>query len=188
MNNTYFFMRHGQSTANVRKIIVSFPENGIAHFGLSTLGKKQVISSISKNKDLDKDTIIYASDFKRAKETAEIVHNHINAKNPIVFSTNLRERNFNQLEKTNYSSYFFKVWEFDLLGRSFKDIESVYSIADRFKELIIDLDKKYSRKKILLVSHGDVISVGLTVFNKKDPKYHHKLFFMLENAEIIKVK
>lgn len=185
LKNTYYLMRHGQSTGNVKHIIVSAPENGVPHYGLSALGKKQALESISTNKDLDKNTIIYSSDFKRARETAEIVSKYLNTKKPIL-RKELRERNFKELEKTNYTNYYLKVWECDLSDKPYKDIESVYSIAERFKELIIDLEKKYKGKKILLVAHGDIVSVGLTVFNNKNPKYHHKLFSMLKNAEIKK--
>jgi len=178
-------MRHGHSLGNLKHIIVSNPKNGVPHYGLSALGKKQVIASISKNKDLDKNTIIYSSDFKRARETAEIVRVHIKAK-PIVLSKQLRERNFGKLEKKDYTNFYLKVWECDFSGVPYKGIESVYSIANRFKELIKDLETKYKGKKILLVTHGDLASVGLTVFNNKDPKYHNKLYSILENAEIKK--
>jgi len=185
LKNTYYLMRHGQSLANLKHIIISCPKNGVPHFGLSAFGKKQVLDSISKNKEFDKNTIIYSSDFKRARETAEIVRTHIKAK-PIIFSKNLRERDFKQLEKKDYSNFYLKIWKYDLSGKPYKNIESVYSIANRFKELLLHLEKKYNKKKIILVTHGDIISVGLTVFNNKNPKYHHKLFSMLENAELRK--
>lgn len=185
LKNTYYLMRHGQSTGNVKHIIVSDPKNGVPHYGLSALGKQQARDSIRANKDLDKNTIIYSSDFKRARETAEIVRAHIKAK-PIIFSKNLRERYFGKLEKKDYTNFYLKVWECDFSGKPYKGIESVYSIANRFKELLKDLETKYSGKKILLVAHGDIASVGLTVFNNKDPKFHNKLFSMLKTAEIRK--
>lgn len=176
-------MRHGHSLGNLKHIIVSDPKKGVPHYGLTAKGKQQARESISKNKDLDKDTIIYSSDFKRAKETAEIVKTYIKAK-PIILSKQLRERNFGELEKKDYTNFYLKVWECDFSGKPYKGIESVYSIASRFKELIADLEKKYKGKKILLVTHGDLASVGLAVFNGKDPKYHNKLYSILENAEI----
>jgi broad specificity phosphatase PhoE len=185
LKNTYYFMRHGQSTGNVKHIIVSDPKNGVPHYGLSALGKQQARDSIKANKDLDKNTIIYSSDFKRARETAEIVREHIKAKS-IILSKNLRERHFGELEKKDYTGFYLKVWECDFAGKPFKNIESVYSIANRFKELLKDLETKYNDKKILLVAHGDIVSVGLTVFNNKDPKFHNKLYSMLNNAEIRK--
>ncbi|HNW05392.1 MAG TPA: histidine phosphatase family protein [archaeon] len=186
MKNTYFLMRHGQSTGNVKHIIVSDPKNGVPHYGLSAFGKQQALDSIRSNKDLDKHTIIYSSDFKRARETAEIVRDHIKAK-PIILTKALRERNFGKFEKKDYTNFYLKVWECDFTGKPFKGIESVYSIANRFRELLDDLEKKHKGKKILLVTHGDVASVGLTVFNNKDPKYHNKIYSSLKTAEIKKV-
>ena len=185
LKNTYYLMRHGQSTGNVKHIIVSDPKNGVPHYGLTAKGKQQAREYISKNKDLDKETIIYSSDFKRARETAEIVRAHIKAK-PIILTKSLRERDFDKLEKKDYTNFYLKVWECDFVGNPFKGIESVYSIANRFKELLEDLEKKYKGKKILLVTHGDIASVGLAVFNNKDPKFHNKLFSVLKNAEIKK--
>lgn len=184
MNNIYFFMRHGQSLANLKHLVITKPENAIDHYGLSAIGKKQVLNSISKNKDLNKDTIIYSSDFKRAKETAEIVREHIKAK-PIIFSKNLRERALGVYEKGKDKMYR-ELWENDLKENTLKSCESVSSIAKRFKELITDIEKKHKGKKILFVTHGDIISVGLSVLNNKPVKEHHKRYSILENAEIKK--
>ena len=75
LKNRYFIIRHGESKANVAHILLSHPKDGMASFGLSPKGKKQVKISVLKNKKsklLDSDVIIYSSDFLRAKETAEI--------------------------------------------------------------------------------------------------------------------
>ena len=183
MNNIYFFMRHGQSTGNVKHIIVSDPKNGVPHYGLSALGKQQARDSISANKDLDKNTIIYSSDFKRARETAEIVRAHIKAK-PIILTKSLRERYFGKYDRTADKNYD-KVWELDIKDKPLGDIESVYSVADRATRLVLDLEKKYKGKRIVLAAHGDIVNILLTCFNKKDPKYHHTLF-SLKTAEIRK--
>lgn len=184
MNNIYYFMRHGQSLANLKHLVISYPENAINHYGLSAIGKKQVLDSISKSKDLDKNTIIYSSDFKRAKESAEIVSSYLKTKK-MLFSKNLRERNLGFYEKGKDNMYH-KLWEKDLKGETLKSCESVLSIAKRFKELIIEIEKKHKGKKILFVTHGDVISVGLSVLNNKPVKEHHKRYSILENAEIKK--
>lgn len=184
MKNTYFFMRHGQSLANLKHLVISDPKNGVKHYGLSALGKKQVLDSISKNKDLDKETIIYSSDFKRARESAEIVSNYLKAKKPIL-KEELRERHLGNFEKGKDDMYT-QLWSEDLKGKTLTSVESVQSVATRVTKLIQEIEKTRNNKKILFVAHGDIISVGLTILNKKELKKHHAIFSMLKTAEIRK--
>ncbi len=46
LRNPYFVFRHGYSKANAEGIIVSQPANGIDAYGLSDLGRKQVVDSL----------------------------------------------------------------------------------------------------------------------------------------------
>lgn len=184
MNNIYYFMRHGQSLANLKHLVISYPENAINHYGLSAVGKKQVLNSISKNKYLDKNTIIYSSDFKRARESAEIISGYLKAKKPIL-RKELRERNLGIYEKGKDNMYH-ELWAEDIKGKTLESCESVLSVAKRFKKLIIEIENKYKGKKILFVTHGDIVSVGISVLNNKPIREHHKIFSILENAEIKK--
>jgi broad specificity phosphatase PhoE len=66
-------MRHGQSKANLKEIIISHPENGLLEkYGLTELGRQQARQSAASS-PLTKDTLILSSDFSRARQTAEIV-------------------------------------------------------------------------------------------------------------------
>lgn len=75
LKNAYYILRHGQSLANIRDLIISHPENGIDDFGLSDAGREQVYGAFSRYpdaKDLNRDTLIHSSDFLRARHTARI--------------------------------------------------------------------------------------------------------------------
>ncbi len=72
MNNRYFIVRHSYNQANEMGIVVSKLEIGIPHYGLTKKGKKQV-QTAAQSHPLGPETIIYSSDFLRAKETAEIL-------------------------------------------------------------------------------------------------------------------
>lgn len=184
MNNIYYFMRHGQSLANLKHLVISSPDNGVKHYGLSALGKKQALESISKNKDLDKNTIIYSSDFKRAIETAEIVSSYLKTKKPIL-RKELRERFLGVYEKGKDNMYH-KLWEEDIKGKTLKSVEPVTSVAKRVEKLIKEIETKYKNKKIIFVTHGDIISIGLSIINNKEIIKHHQIYSILENAEIRK--
>jgi broad specificity phosphatase PhoE len=187
LKNRYFAMRHGQSEINVLHILVTDPANGINGYGLTELGKKQVEESVLNNKLLDKETIIYTSDFKRARETAEVARDVLKAK-PVNLEKKLRERGFGIFEKTSSSNYA-KVWAEDEINPDSKRYgnESANELLTRVTSLIPELEKKYSEKNILLISHGDPLQLLNIGFMKRDASQHTKLKFF-DNAEIRELK
>ena len=186
LNNRYFIIRHGESKANVAHILLSHPKEGTVSYGLSPKGKQQVKVSVSKNKKkkvLDSDVIIYSSDFLRAKETAEITRKILRVKT-INFHKNLRERYFGKYDKTSLDNIKI-TWAHDKKNPNHKhmEAESPNKVLKRVLALINQLEKKYKNKKILLVSHGDVLQILHTHFSGK-PVSHHRLIPHLETAEI----
>lgn len=190
LKNRYFIIRHGESKANVVNILLSHPKEGTVSFGLSPKGKKQVKISISKskkNKLLGSDVIIYSSDFLRAKETAEIAKKLLGIKK-INFHKNLRERYFGKYDKTSLDNIKI-AWEHDEKNpnHKHKGVESPNKILKRILAVIVELEKKHKNKKILLVSHGDVLQILHTYFSKKPVSQHRKIPH-LETAEIRELK
>ena len=190
LNNRYFIIRHGESKANVAHILLSHPKEGTVSFGLSPKGKKQVKISVSKNKKskiLDSDIIIYSSDFLRARETAEIAKKLLGIEK-INFHKNLRERYFGKFDKTSLDNIKI-AWEHDEKNpnHKHKGVESPNKVLKRTLALISKLEKKYKDKKILLVSHGDVLQILHTHFSKKPVSQHRKIPH-LETAEIRELK
>jgi broad specificity phosphatase PhoE len=172
LKNRYFTLRHGESQANVQGIILSDPLNGVPDFGLTEKGQQQVKISVSTNKYLDEKVIIYSSDFLRAKETAEIAKDILNT-DKIHFTELLRERFFGNFEKTSNENYE-KVWMHDKenVHHEIENVESITSVLNRTTRLILDLEKKFQNKKILLVSHGDSLQILQTGFLKTCSSRH----------------
>jgi len=190
LKNKYFIIRHGESKANVAHILLSHPKDGTVSFGLSPKGKKQVKVSVSKSKKeklLDSDVIIYSSDFLRAKETAEIAQKLLGIKK-INFHKKLRERYFGKFDKTSLDNIKI-AWAHDEKDsdHKHKGVESPNKVLKRTLAVIAELDKKYKDKKILLVSHGDVLQILHTHFSKKPVSQHRKIPH-LETAEIKELK
>jgi len=176
-------MRHGQSKANVAGLIISHPENGThPDYALSDIGYDQALSS-AENTHLNSDTIIFSSDFSRAKETAEIVRSQLSVKE-VHITTALRERNFGSYEKTDHSNYQL-VWNDDATDANHKNngVESIEEVIERVTSLIGQLEQTYQNKSILLVSHGDTLQILQTAFQKVDGSTHRSLPH-LETAEI----
>lgn len=188
LKNKYFVLRHGESNANVLEIILSHLEHGTnEEFTLTKNGEKQVINSVKKAKAdglLNGEIIIYSSPFSRCKRTAEIAKEILEVKDKIHFDERLRERWFGNFERMHNSNYQ-KVWNIDTDNPNHKNfnVESVQEVQERTVSLIIDLEKKYQNRNILLVSHGDVLQIMQTWFYKVSSSLHRSLKH-LETAEI----
>lgn len=186
LNNNYFILRHGESKANVLGIILSDPKSGTIEFGLSDKGKEEVKESAKKwleNGILDKDTVIVSSDFTRARETAEIAREVLGA-DKIIINKILRERNFGKWERTSDKNYN-EVWKDDKLNPNHKinNVESANDVQKRVTNMILDLEKQFNGKRILLVSHGDALQILQTGFLKTSASKHREVPH-LNKAEI----
>lgn len=173
--NTFSVMRHGQSRANVDGIIVSRIESDRrGDYGLSELGRKQALET-AQSCGLPRDTIIYSSDFSRASQTAEIVRAHLHAPQ-VVFAEALRERCFGEWEGSATGNYA-QVWAADeahstQVGSS---VEPVAAVLDRTTALIVELERRHSGRRILLVSHGDTLQILQAGFLRMSPSRHRSL-------------
>jgi broad specificity phosphatase PhoE len=181
--NTFSIMRHGQSRANVAGVIVSNIETDRqGDYGLSELGRVQALET-ALGCGLPTDTLICSSDFARARQTAEIVRAHLGAPE-VTLAEALRERNFGVWEGSATANYA-RVWaadetDADQVGSG---VEPVAAVLDRTTALIVDLERRYSGRHILLVSHGDTLQILQAGFLRLSPTRHRRLP-ALRTAEI----
>lgn len=181
--NRYYLMRHGESLANRRGIIVSHARNAIDHYGLTALGCEQVTKAAMQTR-LDRHTIIVSSDYKRALETAEIMKSVIDCTTQVSLEVNLRERDFGKYELTDQQHYDH-VWQHDLThpGDCKDKVESVETTLARSLKVIERLEQEHQNKTILLVGHGDVLQILLAYNNNINPRFHRSLS-SIGNADI----
>lgn len=183
LNNTYFVLRHGQSEANEQSLIVSCPDIGTSQFGLTELGREQVLQTVSRHKEeLLTVSRIVASDFLRTMQTASIVAHEIGL---LVHSdANLRERFFGRFDQ-RISSNYQTVWDYDESNPQHQEfgVESVDSVAQRMMQSVRALEKKHCDETILLVSHGDPLNILLLAANQSDAA-RHRYSQPLETAEL----
>jgi broad specificity phosphatase PhoE len=181
--NRYRVMRHGQSKANAAGVIVSRIETDRSgDWGLTENGRQQALAAARRG-DLPADTVIYSSDFSRARQTAEIVRAHLGAPE-VVITENLRERCFGDLEGTSAGNYA-RVWEADGADAGHPDggIEPAAAVLDRTTALVADLELRHPGRDILLVSHGDTLQILQAGFLRMDAAGHRQVP-QLETAEI----
>ncbi len=178
LHNTYYGLRHGESYANLSRIIVSNPAIGINKYGLTSKGREQVLNSVL-NANLPSTTVIVSSDFKRTRESAEIAAALLGVRH-IIFNKKLRERFMGELEGKSIT-YYRDIWKADMAkSRQLAcKAESIYDILARLTLLLEELEQAYKNRKILLVSHGDVLKVLSAAFTTPDltitPAHHFAL-------------
>jgi probable phosphoglycerate mutase len=177
--NRYRVMRHGQSKANEAGVIVSKIENDRrGDYGLSDLGLRQARAAADAC-GLPAGTVICSSDFSRARQTAEIVRARLGAGEVIVTEA-LRERCFGDLEGSPVASYA-RVWGADAAGADetgaghADGVEPAAAVLDRVTALVADIERRYSGRDILLVSHGDTLQILQAGFLRLDPSRHRGL-------------
>jgi len=161
LRNQYLLMRHGHSEANACGRIVSDPAIGTQSYGLSDKGIRQVRSSLTQWRSATP-VRVYCSDFKRTRETAELVAEHFAV--PVTQTTELRERNFGDLDGADDQQYA-QVWQRDPddSTHNYRRCESPDSVRDRAWSLIKRLEQQHQNETILLVSHGDTLQILQTL-------------------------
>ena len=152
--NNYFIMRHGEAESNVKNEVSSDLKLNTKNH-LTKNGVSQVKKSAKKLKKID---AVFSSDFERTKETANIIAKEIGYKKKIIFDKRLREINagiFNGGLAKEYRGFFRSTEE-----RFYKAPpkgESLNDLKKRISEFLYEIDKKYSGKNILIISHDDPI-------------------------------
>jgi glucosyl-3-phosphoglycerate phosphatase len=181
--NRFSVMRHGQSKANARGIIVSCIANDRrGDYGLSEPGRQQAVAA-ARSCGLPGNTVICSSDFSRARQTAEVVRAYLGAPE-VVIAEALRERYFGEWEGSATGNYA-RVWAADEVNPCCAggNVEQAAAVLDRSTAFIADLERRYSGRDILLVSHGDTLQILQAGFLRMNPS-QHRCLPELKTAEI----
>jgi broad specificity phosphatase PhoE len=155
-----FLIRHGETTWNIRKLI-----QGSENPSLSELGIKQAEMLAERFASTPVDAI-YASDLKRAAQTAEIIAEKKGL--PVHFREGLRELCFGEWEGKPFSEVmngyhsFLEFWSKNDCGSSVRDAESMAQCLRRSVPVLEEIVKNHEDGKVILVAHGVVNSFLLS--------------------------
>jgi probable phosphoglycerate mutase len=160
LNNRYFLLRHGRSLANEKGIILSNIRDGAEGWGLAEGSASEIRNSISGS-TLPSDTVIFSSPFKRAFETALAAAEILECGEPQI-SDSLRERYFGAFDLGPDIRYK-EVWTEDALNadNTKQGVESPSEVLRRIVNFLLETDRRYQRRTILFVSHGDPLNILL---------------------------
>ncbi|WP_280770190.1 histidine phosphatase family protein [Salipaludibacillus daqingensis] len=180
---TIYFIRHGQSEANLQGII-----QGHAEFPLSDLGKKQasLVGQWMANVQLDE---IFSSDLQRAMITAEEIgqYQSVSVKPWDI----VREVGLGPLEgKTRKQMYeeFPTLKPHALLTSGINGTESIDAVTTRCAYLVKQLTTDYDNKTVAVISHGGFIGIMLMYLIGGDEWHMLKRPFVIGNTGITKVE
>ena len=192
LHNRHVLVRHGESEANVAHLISSDPEIGTKTHGLTPQGRLQVLQnaqSFVKDNPCSDKTIIVSSDFRRARETADILASQLpkflSQGLSVQVDPRLRERFFGIYDGESDEKYPL-IWENDQENPAENladQVESVDSVRDRTTAVIKELHEKYSDTTIFIVSHGDSLQILQTAFAGMPSANQHRTLPHLERAE-----
>lgn len=149
-------IQHTQSVHHTNGMIGSWTD-----WDLTNLGKEQANNiGIKLKEELSKDSVyvMYSSDLKRAKQTAEIVGKHLNLE-PIINEA-LRERNLGSAvgKSVQWLRENQTAWEKTIDDRCVPDAESRRETWKRLEPFYNDIVSSED-KNIIIVSHGDTLSI-----------------------------
>lgn len=186
--NTYFLMRHGETTHNLANRVSTVVNSG-SH--LTDKGKKEVAKS-AENLKKDGIDIIITSPFNRTKETAKIIQEILGLSDrQVIVDDRLHEMSLPAYEGQTWMEYHKDypktVENFD---KAPEGNESYADIKRRMMHFLFETEERYKNKKILIVTHGgpawllvagarmlDTEATLELIRNKKD-------FHYFDNAEV----
>jgi isoleucyl-tRNA synthetase len=162
--NSYTLVRHGESEANVLGISNS---EILDKYHLTAKGREEARANAERLAKTGVDIII-ASDFLRTKETARIIADACGIpQSHIVYDQRLREFKVGPEREG-------KSWaDTDRYVRTqayFPGMETADDLKRRVFNAMYDIDKRYSGKKIAIISHGAILNtIAHNIFDTPSP-------------------
>ena len=152
--NRFFGMRHGEATHNMLGRLAGGAETEKLRSELTPKGVRQVETAIAKLKKLKIDTIV-ASPYYRSGQTAKIIAKALGVKK-IFIDKRLGEVNagvFNWHDVAQYRAFYYDPAKW--MTQAPEKGESHADVRRRVMAAIHNIDKKFKKKTVLIVSHGD---------------------------------
>lgn len=157
---TIITIQHTQSVHHTNGMVGSWTDWALSELGVTQADK---IGEHLKEELAGKQFVLYSSDLLRAKQTAENVGRHLGL-SPIL-RTELRERNLGKCcgKSVQWLRENMEQQEITIDDRMFSDAESRRDEWNRLKPFFDELMAS-EKENIILVSHGDLLSVFNAMF------------------------
>jgi broad specificity phosphatase PhoE len=151
IDGNLFLLRHAQTELNALGLWQCWQDESLSTLGIRQAKEtRNIVNSINPE-------IIISSDLKRAKETADIVSRGLGVE--VKIDKRLRERNCGPVQglTSNQIMERFGISFTTILSDQIDHLPGVEKSKDftlRVNETVDDLHRKFSNKRILIVTHG----------------------------------
>lgn len=169
-------VRHGEDEQDK---VGGWSDNALTENGIDQVEK--LAETLDGNYD-----VILSSDLPRAKQTAQIIAKELRSE--IIYDKRLRETNngdLKNLTKEEFSMRGYKLFIDLSMDESYPNGESPSIFFERIKSAFADILEKYKGKKILIVTHGGVITAIQCLLN--DWQYSNMLKIVPPHATKIDI-
>jgi len=151
---TLYLVRHGEAENNVNHIGNALPEQQKMYLTEKGIKQVEVTAQLLATKSID---VIIASPLTRTRETASIISEKTGKE--VLIDDRLHETGMGIYNGQPIEKFFSKYP--DMRARVVTDgtdgVESFLDMRGRLTQFLNDIKKIYSGKKVVLVSHGDVL-------------------------------
>lgn len=168
---------------------------GVNRFGLTDVGKAQAKHAgerlkelLASEPDLAGRTILVTSDFRRTRETAEIIHSELAVRAPLKTDCGLWERNMGYLDMKS-GDVADALWARDLQDPShtYYGNESVLDVMERMRGALQRQCGEHNGAIILLVTHGDPALILRGAFLGVAPENIRNQVPHFDNCDIVEL-
>lgn len=183
--NKYFAIRHGEAESNTTGT-VSVKVDNIDP--LTEKGRNQVKEAVEILKDKKIDLIVY-SGFMRTKETAQILKDGLAIEDEnFVSDDRIWERQVLSFDGKTWKDYREERGEQNRFLYKKEGEENMKELKERVSDFLQDIDKKYSGKNILIVTHELPFKLLLAGAKYLDEKQTLNLLSDIKNIDNCEIR
>jgi len=152
----FIFVRHGETVANISKILQGHLNSELTGNGIA---QAKATAAYLADKKID---VMFTSDLKRAKDTAELIHAGLKSSPELIVTESLREWRCGSAEGRKWQDVIRESPELlDAFTRERDNIrfpggETRMEFQKRIDDFLSEVLERYRGKHILMVSHGGV--------------------------------
>lgn len=174
-----YFVRHGQTDANMNKIIAGQQDVPLNQHGIEQAEQTaEVLRTI-------KFDACYCSPLKRAKQTCAAILKFHPELTPI-YDDRLKARYYGKLENQLDSSINFNRWKVsdDDAQTEALEIESIMNLYQRVADCFDEIQDQYVGKNVLVIAHSCIGRVAAAYFNGMPTDYDFSTL-KIPNAKVV---
>lgn len=175
---TVYFLRHGQSQANLDRI-----NAGQSESPLTARGRQEAIVAaqdiVSQRLTFD---VMLSSPIGRARDTAVIIASSIGYKKPIIYLDDLKERFCGDFQGATIAEYQAADEATSIKNSHVESVGALLGRAKRVKKLV---ETDYADQRVLIVSHSGFGNMLRHVF-RDEPAASYQKADQLPNATLLR--